>query len=139
MNGSLDNTPKEIVSEELFEALLNTEFSDDEPETENTDEKNANDEEQFEGSDIENSDGADATSDDETDIEKDSRNLGFESERSEEEEETPEDREFIDNEDQNEAGPSHLALLRMQRENDENHITSRFLYFQKIIILQHSF
>lgn len=129
MDGSLDNTPKEIVSEELIEALLNTEFSDEEPETGNADDKNATDEEQPEESDTENSHDADVTSDDETDIENDSRNLGFESERSEEEEETPEDREFIDNEDQNEAGPSHLALLQMQRQKDENDITTRLVYF----------
>ena len=67
--------------------------------------------------------------DDETDIESgDERSvcLGSESDRSDDEEPTSEDMEFLDNEKIDEPSTSHAALLQNKRNEDDEQFFSRY-------------
>ena len=59
---------------------------------------------------------------DATDIEGDDRGeaLGYDSDRSEEEPETAEDRAFINDSEPSDATASHSAILQQKKEEDEN-------------------
>ena len=73
--------------------------------------------------------------DDETDIESDDDRsvcLGSESDRSEDEEPTAEDLEFLDNGKIDEPSTSHAALLQNKRNEDDEKFFSRYILFYMI-------
>ena len=64
----------------------------------------------------------DTVDSDATDIEENDRGeaLGYDSDRSDEEPETAEDRQFIDHDESRDTTTSHAALLQQKKEEDEN-------------------
>ena len=121
----LEKTPP--ISEQLMKDFLATTFSDDEemPETaaaEETADKNLAEAELV----ISDSD-VTMISDDEKSV-----TLGYESDRSVEEEPTAEDRAFLDDEDTQHNDSPHAALLQNSRIDDDNDFMSRLAIFYYI-------